>query len=101
MKNEDPNAWQVSVQGLRVRIDYHGIHYRTSAPFWPQTDREGVRRVNPNAEALATYFRFAARFYGHPDANDDTPDPPFRPQPEPVLSAKEQRLLERRRHPEP
>ena len=92
-----PDEWNIAVQGLRVRIDYRGRHYHTSAPFRPIRDREGIARPNPNAEALATYFRFAARFYGHPDATDDNPDPPFRPQPEPALSAKEQRQARRLR----
>lgn len=92
MKDHDPDAWQINVQGLRVRIDYHGLHYRTSAPFWPERDREGIARPNRNAAALAAMFRFAVRHYGHPDANDANPDPLFRPQPEPVLTAAERRL---------
>lgn len=95
MKDFARDAWQITVQGLRVRIDYWGLHYRTSAPFSPLKDREGITRPNPNAEALASWFRFAVRHYGHPDATDDNPDPPFQPQKELALSAKEQRFINR------
>lgn len=64
VKDFDPDAWQITVQGVRVRIDYYGLHYyRVSPPFWPEQDREGIARPNRNAEALAVYFRFAARAY--------------------------------------
>lgn len=88
-----PDEWKIAVQGLCVRIDYRGQHYHTSAPFRPVRDREGIARPNPNAETLATLWRFAARCYGHPHADDNTPDPPISPEPEPILSAKEQRLI--------
>lgn len=91
MRDFDPAAWQITVRGFRIRIDFYGYHYRTSDPFWPRRDGEGIRRPNRNAETLAGLFRFAARAYGHPDASDFNPDPAFQPQPEPVLSRKERR----------
>lgn len=95
MKDFARDAWQITVHGLRVRIDFYGLHYRTSPPFWPERDREGINRPNRNAQTLAAWFRFAVRHYGHPDATDDNPDPPFRPQQEPALSGKEQRQVRR------
>jgi len=78
-----PDEWKISVQSLRVRIDYRRWHYHTSAPFRPVRDREGIARANSNAEALASLWRFAVRCYGHPYAADGHPDPPIAPEPKP------------------
>lgn len=94
-----PDEWKIAVQGLRVRIEHKGQHYHTSAPFRPLEDPEGIRRPNPNAEALASWFRFAVACYGHPFADDKTPAPPICPEPEPILSAKERRRMPPGRQP--
>jgi hypothetical protein len=86
-----PADWTVTVVNGRVRIEYKGAHYYTSSQFRARKDPEGVVRPNPNAEALATYWRFAVRVYGHPFADDSNPSPPTRPEPEPTIPPKKRR----------
>jgi hypothetical protein len=86
-----PADWNVTVVNGRVRIEYQGANYYTSALFRARKDTEGIRRENHNTEALATYFRFAIKLYGHPFADDNNPAPPIRPEPELTVPLKKRR----------
>lgn len=61
---------------------------RHTARLRPIRDREGITRANPNADVPSFHVALAVVCYGHPYADDSTPAPPIRPEPEPRLSAQ-------------